>query len=179
MVAQPCRNGGTQGRRGLQGPRWRPSAALAVDEKTREYATTIGDFDPAEIDNGKRADSEPPFVLAVLPLLVVIVVNFAMSLVVLPRLDFSFLAKEVWGGTTIGAVAGIWSVILALGGMPDRRRRQLPALTGLAGNPGRRCQCLGLAATDGQQSRRLRRCGRGFAAFVAVRDAVLSFREGR
>jgi hypothetical protein len=35
-------------------------------------------------------------------------------LVVLPRLDFSFLAKEVWGGTTIGAVAGIWSVILAL-----------------------------------------------------------------
>ena len=32
----------------------------------------------------------------------------------LPRLDFSFLAEEVWGGTTIGAVAGIWSVIVAL-----------------------------------------------------------------
>ena len=37
-----------------------------------------------------------------------------MSLVVLPRLDFSFLAKEVWGGTTIGAVAGVWSVVIAL-----------------------------------------------------------------
>ena len=37
-----------------------------------------------------------------------------MSLVVLPRLDFSFLAKEVWGGTTIGAVAGVWSVVVAL-----------------------------------------------------------------
>jgi H+/gluconate symporter-like permease len=37
-----------------------------------------------------------------------------MSLVVLPRLDFSFLAKEVWGETTIGAVAGVWSVVIAL-----------------------------------------------------------------
>ena len=37
-----------------------------------------------------------------------------MSLIVFPRLDFAFLAKEVWGGTTIGAVAGIWSLILAL-----------------------------------------------------------------
>ena len=64
--------------------------------------------------HGKRGDSEPSFVLAVLPLAVVIVMNFLMSLVVLPRLDFSFLAEEVWGGTTIGAVAGIWSVVLAL-----------------------------------------------------------------
>lgn len=43
-----------------------------------------------------------------------IVTNFLMSLAVLPRLDFSFLSKEVWGGTTIGAVAGLWSVLLAL-----------------------------------------------------------------
>jgi H+/gluconate symporter-like permease len=49
-----------------------------------------------------------------LPLVVVICTNFLMSLVVLPRLDFSFLAKEVWGGTTIGAVAGVWSVVIAL-----------------------------------------------------------------
>ena len=40
--------------------------------------------------------------------------NFLMSLVVLPRLDFSFLAEEVWGGITIGAVAGVWSVAVAL-----------------------------------------------------------------
>ena len=40
--------------------------------------------------------------------------NFLMSLVVLPRLDFSFLAEEAWGGTTIGAVAGVWSVVVAL-----------------------------------------------------------------
>jgi len=33
---------------------------------------------------------------------------------VFPRLDFSFLAKYQWGGTTIGAVSGVWSVIVAL-----------------------------------------------------------------
>ena len=90
----------------------------SIDEKIREHATAAGDFDPAEIRHGKRADGEPPFVLAVLPLVVVIVMNFLMSLVVLPRLDFSFLAEEVWGGTTIGAVAGIWSVAVALAAGP-------------------------------------------------------------
>ena len=38
--------------------------------------------------------------------------NLLMSLVVLPRLDFSFLAEEAWGGYPIGAVAGAWSVAL-------------------------------------------------------------------
>jgi H+/gluconate symporter-like permease len=88
--------------------------APVIDEKIREQATASGDFDPAELAHGKRSASEPTFVLAVLPLVVVIAVNFLMSLVVLPRLDFSFLAQEVWGGITIGAVAGVWSVVVAL-----------------------------------------------------------------
>jgi H+/gluconate symporter-like permease len=90
-----------------------PDPIPQIDEKLREQAAA-GDFDPAEINHGKRSDTEPSFFLAVLPLAVVIVTNFVMSLVVLPRLDFSYLAKEVWGGTTIGALAGIWSVVLAL-----------------------------------------------------------------
>jgi H+/gluconate symporter-like permease len=49
-----------------------------------------------------------------LPLVVVIAMNFLMSLVVFPRLDFSFLSEHQWGGTTIGAVSGVWSVIVAL-----------------------------------------------------------------
>ncbi len=44
----------------------------------------------------------------------VIVVNFMMSLVVLPRLDFDFLADEAWGGVTFQDVVGVWSVVLAL-----------------------------------------------------------------
>jgi H+/gluconate symporter-like permease len=88
--------------------------SVTVDEKTREQATAAGDFDPAEFANGKRSMNEPPFALAVLPLVVVIGVNFLMSLVVLPRLDFSFLAEEAWGSTSITSVGGIWSVVLAL-----------------------------------------------------------------
>ena len=82
----------------------------AIDETVRMQATAAGDFDPAEIQHGGHSASLPPIAIAALPLVVVICTNFLMSLVVLPRLDFSFLAKEVWGGTTIGAVAGVWSV---------------------------------------------------------------------
>jgi H+/gluconate symporter-like permease len=37
-----------------------------------------------------------------------------MSFVVLPRIDFSFLAEERWGGTSLSGVAGVWSVAVAL-----------------------------------------------------------------
>jgi H+/gluconate symporter-like permease len=50
----------------------------------------------------------------VLPLVVVITVNFLLSLVVLPRMSFYFLEDEVWGGITIHDVAGVWAVVLAL-----------------------------------------------------------------
>lgn len=91
-----------------------PDAEPIIDEKLREQATVSGEFDPAEINHGHRSANEPPFALAALPLGVVIATNFLMSLVVLPRLDFSFLSEPAWGSTTFGAVAGIWSVILAL-----------------------------------------------------------------
>ncbi len=90
--------------------------APVIDERTRELATAVGEFDPAEINHGKHASSEPTFVLAILPLLVVIVVNFLMSLIVFPRFGsyFAFLETEAWGETSIGAVAGLWSLLLAL-----------------------------------------------------------------
>jgi H+/gluconate symporter-like permease len=88
--------------------------APVVNEMVREQAAPAGDFDPAELPHGKRAESGPSFFLAVLPLIVVIVTNFLMSLVVFPRLDFSFLSDEQWGGTTIAAVSGVWSVVVAL-----------------------------------------------------------------
>jgi H+/gluconate symporter-like permease len=84
-----------------------------IDEKTREQATLSGDFDPAELPHGQRTDQEPPFFFALLPLLVVIVVNFMMALVVLPRIDFSFLAKAPWNLEVSGLI-GVWSVLIAL-----------------------------------------------------------------
>jgi H+/gluconate symporter-like permease len=52
--------------------------------------------------------------MAVLPLAVVVSVNLMMSLIILPRLDFSFLTEARWGATSLSAVAGVWSVIVAL-----------------------------------------------------------------
>ena len=83
-------------------------------QRLREYVTTAREFDPAEIAHGHQSEIPPPYALAVLPLVVVVAVNLLMSLVVLPRLDFSFLAEARWGGTSLSAVAGVWSVAVAL-----------------------------------------------------------------
>jgi len=56
----------------------------------------------------------PPITVAGLPLLVVVTVNVLMTLVVLPRLDVSFLAEPRFGATSLSAVGGIWSVVTAL-----------------------------------------------------------------
>ncbi|MGY4473030.1 GntP family permease [Bradyrhizobium sp. USDA 3364] len=88
----------------------------ADDELVRERATTAREFDPAELRHGHHSEAEVPTFNAVLPLVVVVAVNLAMSLVILPRLDFSFLAEQRWGNTSLAAVAGVWSVVVALAG---------------------------------------------------------------
>ena len=93
-----------------------PSAdAAAEDQNVRERATTAREFDPPEVHRGGHSGELPPVVLAMAPLFVVIVVNVMMSLVVLPRLDVSFLAEERWGATSLAAVGGVWAVVSALG----------------------------------------------------------------
>jgi len=96
-----------------------PAALVALDEAVkdetvRQRATTARDFDPPEVRHGHPSREPPPIGLATLPLLVVIGVNVLMNLVVLPSLDVSFLAKEEFGATSLSAVAGIWSVVIAL-----------------------------------------------------------------
>jgi H+/gluconate symporter-like permease len=90
------------------------SRSVADDQIIRERATTAREFDPAEIDHGRRSDAAVPIGIAVLPLAAVVSVNLAMSLIILPRLDFSFLTEARWGATSLPAVAGVWSVIVAL-----------------------------------------------------------------
>jgi H+/gluconate symporter-like permease len=84
------------------------------DEYIREVATNSGELDPAELRHGRLAEDGPSVGIAVLPLVVVLCVNFLMSIVVLPRLDVSFLADERWGTSSLAAVGGVWSVIVAL-----------------------------------------------------------------
>ena len=91
-----------------------PIDAVVEDEFVRERATAGREFDPAETHRGLQSEDGPSIVVAALPLAVVIAVNVLMSLVILPRMDFSFLAEERWGSTSLSAVGGVWSVVLAL-----------------------------------------------------------------
>ncbi len=94
-------------------PDARPQDGVA-DELVRERATTAREFDPAEIDRGRRAPNDSPVLFAVLPLAVVVCVNFLMVMLVLPRLDTSYLAEERFGGVPLDAVAGVWAVATGL-----------------------------------------------------------------
>jgi len=101
---------------GFGGP---PPAAMSAsdaahDTVVRERATAAQSFDPAEVEHGQRSTELPGILVAVLPLAVVMVVNLTMSMLVLPRMDLSFLAEPQWGGTSLAGVGGVWSVIVAL-----------------------------------------------------------------
>jgi H+/gluconate symporter-like permease len=91
------------------------TATLAAGNPlVRERATVAGTFDPPEVEKSQVSPDLPPAFVAFLPLLVVIAVNLAMSFLVLPNLDLSYLAEDRWGPTSPSAVGGIWSVIVAL-----------------------------------------------------------------
>ena len=93
-------------------------ADVAVDapenQIVRERATASSTFDPAEVRRGHQSDTAPRVALAALPLVIVVGVNLLMSLLVLPRLDASYLANSAWGSTSLSAVAGVWAVVTAL-----------------------------------------------------------------
>lgn len=166
-------------RRAGEGYGAEPAGVPLVDETIREHATATGDFDPAEIHTGRRCDTEPTFVLAVLPLAVVIALNFLMALVILPRLDFAFLAQEVWGRTTIAALAGRWSVAVALAGgaltVVLANFRRLPALreTMDAGANSSVLPVMTIGSLVGFGA-----VVAALPAFAAVRDAVLGIQGG-
>jgi H+/gluconate symporter-like permease len=120
-----------------KGEGYGPASAVAVDdavenETVRQRATTAREFDPPEVHHGHPSREAPAIGLAALPLLVVVSVNVLMSLVILPRLDVSFLAEERFGATSLSAVGGVWSVVTALlaaiATVIAVNRRRLPGL---------------------------------------------------
>jgi len=90
------------------------SDATQEDAPFRERATTASAFDPAEIGHGHASVATPGILVAALPLIVVIAVNLVVSLIVLPRVDLSFLNDARWGGASVASVSGVWSVLVAL-----------------------------------------------------------------
>jgi H+/gluconate symporter-like permease len=110
------------------------SGTAADDQFIRARATSSHEFDPAEIAHGKHGEPLPPIGTAIIPLVVVVGVNLVMSFLILPRLDFAFLAQERWGGTSLAGVAGVWSVAVALAAATATlvvlQRARLPDLRG-------------------------------------------------
>ncbi len=98
---------------GADGARAVP-AALENDATLRERASAAREFDPAEMAHSRRAEVAPRALLAFLPLAVVIGVNLLMSLVVLPHANLAYLVAPEWGGLSLSAVGGVWSVLVAL-----------------------------------------------------------------
>jgi H+/gluconate symporter-like permease len=80
----------------------------------REHAQS-GGFDIGELPGRSDKDENlPPFALALLPVIVVIVSNFVFIRIVVPQLDTAYLAEPLFGSTTIEGVRGVWAVIVAL-----------------------------------------------------------------
>ena len=87
---------------------------VAEDGIVRERAAVAQAFDPAEAAHGAQGGSRPSAWIAFAPLVVVIAVNLLMSLLVLPRVDASYLEDVRFGEATLAEVAGVWSVSVAL-----------------------------------------------------------------
>jgi H+/gluconate symporter-like permease len=149
------------------------------DEALRERAVIASAFDPAEIEHGGHSQSSPSVFAAIIPLVVVIGVNLAMSLFVLPDLDTSFLVEERWGGTTLAAVGGVWAVVVALiaaiGTTIALNYRRLPSLRASmdAGANASVLPALSVASLVGFGA-----VVAALPAFAIVRDWVLSIEGG-
>ncbi|CAD6558539.1 GntP family permease [Paraburkholderia metrosideri] len=111
----------------LNQPKPAPNANLV-----RERATVSQSFDPEEIEHGHISSDLPSFGVAMTPLVLVVVVNFVMSMIVLPRLDADYLSDVRWGETSLAAVGGVWGVCVALAvaivALVLLNRSRLPAL---------------------------------------------------
>jgi len=89
-----------------------PDAVPRPDKEMREHAAGEG-YDVLEIapDFERRM---PPFLLAVVPIVIVIVANLLFSTFVIPTWDVSFLDEPQFGAVGLSSVLGVWSIILAL-----------------------------------------------------------------
>jgi H+/gluconate symporter-like permease len=153
--------------------------AAADDPLVRERATTASSFDPPEVHRGRPSDALPGVLVSVLPLGVVVLVNLVMSMLVLPRLDTTFLADEQWGGVPLSAVSGVWAVIVALASaivvLVALNRGRLPSLreTVDAGANASVLPVLSVASLVGFGA-----VVAAMPAFAIVRDWVLSIEGG-
>ncbi len=91
---------------------------LWLDRRARDAARKGEGYGKHRFEEGKESAPpplrEPPFFLALLPILLVLVLVYLFSEVWMPRWDLAYLSQEIYGRKTPQQVIGMWSVILAL-----------------------------------------------------------------
>lgn len=88
---------------GFEIPEKLKGVPLLAGEQSDEAKTAVAVLEP-------KVHPIVPF----LPIMTVIAVNFLCTLVIFPRLDWSYLSEEQYGGATIEARAGLWAVIVGI-----------------------------------------------------------------
>ncbi len=79
--------------------------------KARGEGFTTSDEMTAAFEPPKRF---PSVTAAIIPLLLVLILNYIFSNLILPQTDASYLSEAKFGSTTLQKVLGLWSLILAL-----------------------------------------------------------------
>ena len=96
---------------------WLQGRARQARRRGEGYGEPPDDAGTAEGTGAARsAPAAPAFVKAITPLVMVLVINLALSRWVLPAMDHGYLAEARFGATTPAAVLGLWSLITAICG---------------------------------------------------------------
>ncbi len=108
-------------------------ALPAPDPVMRERTQGEG-FDTNELATvHAETEDRPGFAVALAPVIIVILANFAFIRFVVPLIDTGFLAEPRFGATSIESVRGVWAIIvalfLAIGFLIAVNRRRLGNLT--------------------------------------------------
>ena len=82
--------------------------------RARAAGEDYGQHDDQSDVAAAPGSSDPRFDVALTPILLVIGLNFVFTQWVIPAMDTSFLSQARYGGIKVGAVAGIWSIVLAV-----------------------------------------------------------------
>lgn len=85
--------------------------APVLDKSLRPLAQGEG-YDLAEV--GADQTGQPGMAVALLPVVLVVALNYVFSAFVLPSLDAGYLARPPYGPTSLDQLVGVWSIICAL-----------------------------------------------------------------
>jgi H+/gluconate symporter-like permease len=144
----------------------------------REHALGEG-YDVAELGPARSGGDLPHFAVALAPIVLVVLLNYLLAEIVLPRVDTSYLAADLYGATRLDAVRGVWAIIVALAAsillLIALARRHLPQL--------KETLDAGATASVAPIFNTASQVGYGaviasLAGFVLVRDAVLGIAPG-